>query len=543
MLDELAVRNLAVLEEARLRPGPGLTVITGETGTGKTLLLGALEILAGSEFRSDRIGPFSEEATIEARFHDEDGSELIVARRLERGGRTRSSIDGSMAAAAELTDRLAGCIEIVAQHDHLRIARKGEILRVLDSLLDADGRHVRDTYDRLWVEWIGLRRRTEALGGDQRALERERDLNTHEANEIRLAGFTDHEVEELRLVASRLRHAQDLIELLSRTIEGLEQTADTIGAAVAATRRAADLSGDLLTLAERINGLSIEVSDAALDAHRELDRTSLDPRDLERIELRLAAFGDLRRRYGDSASEIAAHGERAALRAQELVETLAMAGHVEAEKTRILAALTTVGEDLSRARTACAEELASQAEVHLRDLGFTSPSLRVVLEPTSDPGPSGTASGQLLFASDDSLTPGPVSRVASGGELSRLVLALRLAAGIGDVGVVAFDEIDAGVGGTTALRLGEKLADLATSRQVLCVTHLPQIAAFADTHYTIERLEGRARARRLEGQARLAELTRMLSGIESTESGLTHAEELVGYAETRTREARAKDAT
>lgn len=533
MLDELAVRNLAILEEARIQPGPGLTVLSGETGTGKTLLLGALGILNGADFPAERIGPFSEEASIEARFTPRDGAELILCRKRERGGRTRSYLNGDMAAVGQLTDQLTGRLEIVAQHDHLRIIRKGAVLAILDEMLDDQGRMTRDAYREAWEEWTLLNRRAIELGGDRRGLERERDLLVHEAREIATAAFGEGEVEELRAGAARLRHARELLELLGTAVTSLDVAGDAIGRSVTMTRRAAELSSDLAGLATRVNGMSIDLGDVAREARDELEATTPDPGELERVEERLATLGELRRRYGDTVAEINAHGERATLRAAELASTLDLADRIGGEMEKLRSRLGEVGSALTAARRVTAEELTTSAMVHLRDLGFASP--QVVVEFTDLPGPAGegTAGAVLLFTSEESLPPGPISRVASGGELSRLVLALRLAAGIGDVDVVAFDEVDAGVGGATALRVGEKLAELANRLQVVCVTHLPQIAAFADTHYTIERLDGRARARRVEGQARLTELTRMLSGIESTDSGLSHAEELVEYANHR----------
>ncbi len=532
MLDELAVRNVAVLEEARIQPGPHLTVITGETGTGKTLLVGALGILGGDDFRADRIGPFGTEASVEARFVSGD-EEFIVARRLERGGRTRSSLDGHMASATELRDRIGASVEIVAQNDHLRLARGGEVLHLLDGLLDEAGRTTLAEYRGLWHELTEIERRATTLGGDRRALQREADLLAHESAEIEAAGFTEDEVTDLRENLSRLRHAQDLLGLIGKARIDLDLAAEALGRAVAATRRAADLTDALRPLAERVNGLSIEVRDALSEAGDELERTSVDPAFLERTEERLALLGELRRRYGDTVAEITEYGRRAAARSQELTETLSVADRIDSERDRLLGALAACGARLTVQRKACAETVAERTKGHLLDLGFSTPHVAFTFSQDGDPGPAGTAGAALAFASDEALTPGPVSRIASGGELSRLVLALRLATGMEGVDVVAFDEIDAGIGGTTALRLGEKLAELASRHQVLCVTHLPQIAAFADTHYTVERLDGAARVRRLEGAARLTELTRMLSGIETTESGLTHAEELIAYADKR----------
>jgi DNA repair protein RecN (Recombination protein N) len=187
------------------------------------------------------------------------------------------------------------------------------------------------------------------------------------------------------------------------------------------------------------------------------------------------------------------------------------------------------GEALTTARRRAAKSFSEAAAGHLAELGFRDPVVRLTVEP-GDPGPHGRDRVRLLFASDSALEPGPVGRIASGGELSRLVLAVNLAAGVADAPVVAFDEIDAGIGGSAALAMGRKLADLARGRQVLVVTHLPQVAAFADSHFVVERSDTSAGVRRVEGSERLAELTRMLGGLPESERGRDHAAELVDIA-------------
>lgn len=533
MLDELVVRNLAVLTEARLEPGAGFTAITGETGTGKTLLVGALEILRGGELRADAIGAQGEEATIEARFVGLDGAERIVSRRRTRTGRTRSYVDGHMSSVDDMASHLDGLVDIVAQHDHLRIARSSEALRVLDHALDDAGRAVRSAYGDAWAHLASLREQQAALGGDHRALARERDFLAREAEEIAAAGFTDSEVDRLRADVDLLRNAQELLEVLGTAHTDLSVAEDHIGRALDAVRRAARLAARLEQLEAELSGTSIELAERRTELGAALEAITLDPAELARTEDRLAAFGDLRRRFGETASMIATHGRTAGERAEELEDLLGRAATIEGELRDAEGEVERLGGDLTEARRAAGAALASDAEGHLRELGFADPALTFAFEERPSPSASGTARAEIRFASDRTLSPGPLGRVASGGELSRIVLALRLAEGVGNASVTAFDEIDAGVGGATALALGARLADLAAASQVLCVTHLPQVAAFADTHFLVERVPGGARVRRVDGAARIAELTRMLSGIEGTEAGRSHAEELLRFASDR----------
>jgi DNA repair protein RecN (Recombination protein N) len=247
------------------------------------------------------------------------------------------------------------------------------------------------------------------------------------------------------------------------------------------------------------------------------------------VEGRLARLGDLRRKYGDTLDEILNFGEQAAARAVELDGLLRRAGELEAEEQTALLEADAAGEDLRAAREQAGARLATSAVGHLRDLGFSDPVVGLDVHP-ADLSTSGADRITLAFASDAALLPGPVSRVASGGELSRLVLALRLAAGAEDADVVAFDEIDAGIGGTTALAMGRKLAALAASRQVLCVTHLPQVAAFADRHFVVTRNGNRASVRTVAGEERVEELSRMLAGLPGSDKGRDHAAELLTLA-------------
>jgi len=254
-----------------------------------------------------------------------------------------------------------------------------------------------------------------------------------------------------------------------------------------------------------------------------------DPQRLEVVEARLTELGELRRKYGRSLEDVLAFGEESARRRQELEALLERADVIDEEVAATEGAVRVAGDSLREARVRAGDSLAEAARTHLRDLGFDDPVVTVEVT-HSEAGPAGTDSVALLFASDSRLTPRPVAEVASGGELSRLVLALRLAGGRGESQTLVFDEIDAGIGGGTALAMGRKLADLAGDRQVLCVTHLPQVAAFADRHYVVHREGTTGAVTRVEGGERVEELARMLAGLPESDRGRQAAEELLDMA-------------
>jgi len=241
----------------------------------------------------------------------------------------------------------------------------------------------------------------------------------------------------------------------------------------------------------------------------------------------------LRRKYGATVDEVIAYGAEAEERAANLERLAARAETIAADIAAAEQTALATGEGLATVRRIAGKHLADEALEYLRQLGFREPVLTIEVD-SAPPGPHGADRVRLLFASDAGLTPGPVSRVASGGELSRLVLAIRVAAGVADADVVAFDEIDAGIGGATALAMGELLARLAADRQVLVVTHLPQVAAFADTQFVVERVGREAAVRSVRGDERIAEVARMLGGIGASDSGRDHAAELLALAAERT---------
>lgn len=525
MLSHLRVRNLGVLEDASIDPGPGFTVITGETGTGKTLLLGALRLLTGEKAKQTAVGPFAQEAVSEGLF-EEGEVEFGVNRVVPRDGKSRAYLDGNLVSAGVLEGRLGGLVEIVGQHDQMLLKRSNSVLRLVDGMLDSGGSKARARYDESWARYRSALDDQRRLGGDRMGLERELDLVRYQANEIAAAGLAVGDDQRLESMASRLKNTAMLRENLIAATDELENVAESIGVVVSRLRKLATIDPGINEQVETAETVG-DVTHDLLRAIRDLADTSHeDPHALELLEQQLTSLGELKRKYGRTLEEVLEFGVDASRRVSELDQLLEKASGIEEVVRRSEAELVEVGSKLRIARQGAAKRIEDETRGHLAALGLASAAVTISIE-AADPGPSGADRMDLMFASDDRLEAGAVQDVASGGELSRLVLALRLATRSKDTDTLVFDEVDAGVGGATALALGRKLADLARTCQVLCVTHLPQVAAHADTHYVIDRIDATATVRKVDGEERLTELSRMLAGLPESVRGREAAAELL----------------
>lgn len=528
MLDELSVSNLGIIDTARVGFMPGMVVVSGETGAGKTLMLGALRMLTGAPARSGLIGPHGKETRVEGRFFL-DGEEVVLARSIHPGG-SRAYLDGRMVPARALAERLDGVVEIVGQHDPLSLTRPRAFRTLIDLQLGSG--LVLDNYRDAWQALREVEAVRTELGGDMRALAREMDLMAYQVGEIDRADFRLGEDEELEIESKRLGNAEEVADLLAAAHRDLGVARDHIGPVVDAARRIRDLDHARGALAELVESLEATLTDTLSVTREAWEGTEPDPEALARVNRRLNLLGDLRRKYGSGIEEIHSFRRRARTRLAEIEGLVERASRLDTEHATATGRLLKAGRELRLARQESSARIVESACEHLRELGFSDPLVRVEVG-EAEPRSSGADTVRLLFASDSRLVPGPVGKVASGGELSRLVLALRLASGTGAARIVAFDEIDSGVGGTTALAMGSKLARLSQDRQTLCVSHLPQVAAFADAHIVVEREGARAGVRLVEEDDRLRELSRMLSGLADSERGHHHARELRSLAMAR----------
>jgi DNA repair protein RecN (Recombination protein N) len=563
MLRELSIRNLAVVEEAVVPFAPGLNVLTGETGAGKSIVVDALLLITGARAQPDWIRTGAEIALVEAVFeidpagpvaalldeaghHPGDG-QLVVKRELARSGRHRAFVNDG-AATVGLLERLGELlVELHGQHEHQRLMEPGRQLLLLDRFAEADDR--RERVAALVRKWEEARAALARLQGEMREGARQEDLYRFQLTEIDDLRLRDGEEEELRAERSRLQHAERIVAGLQETVGILYEEPES---ATARLSRAATLLRDLSRYEpdaaapiEAIEGAQAYLEDVVGRARALRDRAVFDPDRLEQIDARLDAVVKLKRKYGDSVAAILAHRQEVAAALDRITRHDAIAEEMERAVAEAAAAAGTEAAALSAARTRAAERLERLVQKEIRGLGMEHGRFRVALrrepaaagELAAGPegwrvGPRGAESVELLLSANPGEDLRPLAKVVSGGELSRVMLAAKtVLAAADDVPVLVFDEVDAGIGGRVADVVGQKLAASAAGRQVLCVTHLAPIAAYAGQHLLVEKRVARGATRttvtRLPAAARVDELARMLGGERVTEASRRHARELL----------------
>ncbi len=547
MLLELTVQNLLLIEEARLELAPGLNVITGETGAGKTVLAHALDLLLGGRAKPGVVRPGSSEAYVEGAFElpaglrsehlAADAKELVLARRVSSDGRTRAYLGGRSITVGELRDLAGELLSFYGQHEHRRLMLAAAQLDILDGSAGPEQLARRTACAAAWRTLREARADLERLGELAGARERELDLLEFEIREIEELDPQPGERDALVLDRDRLRNIEGLRGAAASAEEAIadEEVGALRGLQAAGTslEGAYDIDPELRALAERAGALVIESHDLLSELRRYADRLEAEPGRLEQIEERLAGIARLERKHGGSVEAVIEHAERCRRRRDELVGAEVA---LEAAQARLVAATgdyRTLADDLTRAREAAAPRLAAAVAQRLADLAMGQASFDVALVP-GEPGPSGHEHVQFVIAANPGVPPAPLRDIASGGELSRVMLALLGAAHGGGHATLVFDEIDAGIGGHTARAVGEQLRSLAQGRQILAITHLPQVASLAARHFTIAKDTSGATARtsvtRLAQADLVEELVRMLGADERDDGARRHAQELLRAA-------------
>lgn len=539
MLLELRVANLGIIDELLLPLGPGLTAITGETGAGKTLIVDALELLFGGRADPTAVREGAPEARVEGRFVL-DEEEYVLARVVPAEGRSRGYVNGRLATAAELAELGRRMLDLHGQHAHQSLLTAPEQRALLDRSCGeaASGPLARLRKARADVRRIGDS--LAALGGDERARARELDLLRFQRDEIDGAAIAGpDEDERLRAEEELLADAEAHREALGAAHDALQdRAADALGDAVAAL---ADRE-PFAELAGRLRALQAEVVEAANDARLALDTVVADPDRLAEVQARRALLRDLMRKYGATLADVLAFGDEVRDRLADLESHGERAAALERERAAAFADAERAAAELSRARRDAAGPLADAVTEHLRTLAMPHARFEVGVEP-GDLTDDGADLVVFRLAPNPGEPARPLARAASGGELSRAMLALRLVLSEAPPTLV-FDEVDAGIGGEAGVALGRALARLGGTHQVLCVTHLPQVAAFADAHVAVAKSEHRRRTRTqvalLLDDARATEIARMLGGDVTSDRAVEHARELLARAAESRAEERAR---
>ena len=529
LLRELRVRDLVLLDEAQVRFGPGLNLLTGETGSGKSLIVDALGLALGARASAEQVRQGAKRALAEAWFEGGDG-ERILGREVGRRGGAR--IDGMLVSVGELDKAGRRLVAIHGQHEQQTLLDPEAQATLLDG--HAGALAAREAVAAAHGAWRDAVERLAALERTLARGRREEEYLRWQLHELQAADPQPGEDDRLLAERSVVRHASRLAELTEAALAALRD--EGLAVAAGSLVQAAALDPRLGELSTRLEALAEEAADAAVEVRRYADAIDADPGRLEELEGRLNVLDQLKRKHGGTLDAILA--ERARLehelgRGEDMEEVIAGARcDVEAARAR----LETAAARLSRLRRRGATRLGAAVTRELRGLRLQEAVFEVRLVPRSDPGPDGAEQTEMLFSANPGEQPAPLARVASGGELSRVMLAIEtVGAESSAITTLVFDEVDAGIGGETAFEVGRRLKLLGGAHQVLVVTHLAQIACFADHHLVVEKAPGRdgrnvVRVRELASlDERAEELARMMSG-RVTEKAVARARELLEEA-------------
>jgi DNA repair protein RecN (Recombination protein N) len=553
VLHELRVENLLLIERAELCLGPGLNVLTGETGAGKTVLAHALDLLLGGKPRSGIVRPGAAEAYVEGVFSlpdelrallgdriAEDAEELVLARRVSAEGRTRAYLGGRSATAADLREAGTALLSFYGQHESRKLMLHSAQLEILDGFAGAEQSGRREAYREVYLRERGLGERLHELQERAGARDRELDLLEWELGEIDRAEPSEEEELALEAERSRLRHVEALRGAAAAGSAALAGDEDgTGGAALALAAAAQAMDGvvgvdeDLDLLGVRVRALAIEAEDLLHDLHRYVEGVEAAPGRLDEVEERMSLLERLKRKHGGTIAAVLAYAEQCRTRRDELVGAEEAIEEVEAELAVVRAELEERARALSAAREAAGVALAEAVRERLGALAMEGAEFTAALAPR-EYAPSGADEVDFVIAPNPGVPAGPLREIASGGELSRVMLALMGAAAEAGPATLVFDEVDAGIGGVTARAVGEQLRELAAGRQVICITHLPQIASLADRHFTIVKDTSGETARTTVTELRkpevVGEIVRMLGADREDAAARRHAKELLKAA-------------
>jgi len=556
MLTSLYVRHFAVVEAAEIAFGPGLTVVSGETGAGKSLLVDALMLLAGARADSGMVRAGSDRAELAAEFDlaelpeardwlqqeelDEDGG-CQLRRVIRAEGSSKAWINGRPANARQLGELASLLVEIHGQHEHQALLSRSHQLALLDAYAGHDGllAQVRDGA----LQWRELGARMRKLSGgedrDQRI-----ELLRHELGELEKWALPAAELDELEASHRRLANAGRLAEGSAGVVELLDGESEfalrrALGRAHAELGKLAALDDRLAPLLELLDNASIELGEAADGLGRYAQDVDLDPERFTEVDGHLARLHELSRRHRLPVAEL--HDKLAALRTE--LNELEGAGdaleQLAAQREGLQHDYTLAAAQLSQARAVAATRLSEEVSVLMTELGMAGGLLRIELEAAvgEEPDPQGQERCELLVSANPGQPPRPLRKVASGGELARISLAIEVATlGKDTVGSMIFDEVDSGIGGAVAEVVGQKLRALGAQRQVLCVTHLPQVAAQGHAHLRVSKHSDgdstRTQIEKLDAGGRRDELARMLGGVEITRETRAHAKQMLERAQT-----------
>ena len=552
MLRRLEIENYGLIARAEIEFARGATIFTGETGSGKTMLLGAIGFALGARAGADAVRRGAAKAAVQLGFDPGDalrerlaadgfesdpGEEVTIAREVSDAGRSGIRINGRASTAAYVREISETIAEIVGQHEARRLLSPAYHLELLDRYAGDAAWQARAAVAAAYARAADLRAGLERLQDDERLARVQYDdarLSLRDIEEARLEAGEDDRLRERRAFLDNVERVEVALRRARESLAGDDAGAtQTLGDARAALASLADIGGDFAAMAAQAGGLQSEAGDLAARVARSLEAVEFDPAELESINARLDVIDRLKRRYGATIEELQDVAERARASVDRYESRDRRAAELKAAAVAAAGELGVAATALSKLRKTAAARLQRGAIAEFSDMALRSGRFEIAFERLEDPGPQGAERVEFLFAANAGEPARPLARVASGGELSRVLLALVvvLADARASESALVFDEIDAGIGGITATAVGARIGRLAESEQVVSVTHLAQLATWADRHYVLDKSEAGGETtisvREIAGSAeRELELARMLSG-ESHDAALRHARALL----------------
>ncbi len=563
MLTELLIRNLAVIDEVQVPFQNGFNVLTGETGAGKSIIIHALNFLIGGKGDIDLIRTGTDVMVVEAVFDlsrcpqgkevlgelglEPEDDTLILSRELSRSGRSRCRVNGRAATVAMLKQIGKTLVDIHGQHEHQSLLEPYNHLRFLDAFGGDELLRLKEQYTSFYRQLIQVERELSELQQSERDRIQRLDLLRYQAEEIDKANLREGEEEELLQERQLLANAEKIVERVNYAVQQLmgdEGALDALGNALQALKEIAHLDPILSEWQSVLSQAFDTLQEAGFELERYASRIEFDPERLDEVENRLDLIRRLKRKYGDTISAILRYREQIERELQKLETSEERLETLQKEREELRSKLAEAALALSQARKEVAQRLEKTVQSHLKALMMEKAKFKIAIDRIPDPNGLKLPDGVFAFGRDGidqvefliSTNPGeplkPLAKIASGGEISRTMLALKASLQrTHEIPVLVFDEIDVGIGGKTAEAVGEKLREVSRYAQVLCVTHLPQIAALADWHLQVEKVTEGKRTRvivtPLQFEERVKELARMLSGKQITQASLQHAQELL----------------
>jgi DNA repair protein RecN (Recombination protein N) len=532
VLETLELSNFAIVDKLNITLSPGLNVLTGETGAGKSILIDALALLIGARADSSWIRSGEDTALIQGQFT----GDLVASRRLNQQGRSTARLNGEMVTAGELQERLGSLVTIHGQHASQVLSNVGEQRKLLDRLLPETAKQALISFQETYTRYQKLGQTLSDLKTAMRERARRIDVLSFQVDEINAANLNKNELSTLKEELESQRFAERIVKHAHKSLVTLSEADINALELLADAHRELEIAGRynkaLLALERELKDAMTSVEAISQELSSFLNDFEMEAGYLESLENRLALIENLQRKYGDSIEAVLTFRDESANELANLLNAEEAIGHLEVEQKALLTELETTAKTLSKARKKLAKELSEKVSQEIRPLGMENAVFQIDIQEAASLSPFGKDTVQFNFSANLGEEPSALASIASGGELSRVMLALNVVTG-SDVPILAFDEVDAGIGGKTARSVGSLLKQLAKDHQILVVTHLPQVAAFADAQFYVEKQElaGRTvtKVNRLEPHERELELARMLSGSLS-DAALANARELLREA-------------